>query len=191
MNWLKSSYSGIALGAIIGIVIMSFFIDSCKRGGVVTDTVTVEIVKYDTVYPDTIFRSVPVAVNPGRLTNVRDTFIFDTIKTLANLKIRSYDRYYEDSAVDIRAKVKVFGELKGLSINYRYKLPTINTTRTITKTVRVYEEKRHLYIGAATGIGVERINIDLDYTTKNGWMYGYRYEPMTNSHMIKVGKKIF
>lgn len=145
-----------------------------------TINTTYKVVKFKTIYKpkwDTIRD-----IQPGEIT--QDSLFY----------VRSYNDSLTDSNLTIFTKVKVYGVLDGLKVDYRLKVPKYieHTKETqITKTV-IQPSKVSLYIGieasgSSTSFGISPF-IDLNIKRVN---IGARYNLLNKEVGIKVGYRLF
>lgn len=185
--WFKRYVTPVLIGVFLGLILNYIiagvkFLHGIPKSGV--DTVRIVEFRYDTLPQDTVKIRIPEVRYE---VNVRDSIIIDTVNVLANLKIRDYKKYFSDDWARIEADIKVYGTLLDANIQYVNLKPQILKTEKVQTTITKYVGG--IYLGAFVGSGTA--DVELNYINRTGWMYGYKYNIVRNSHAIGVSKKIF
>ena len=170
-NWASNVvFISIGLNIILFIVIASLKSDLeyYKGEGVETETVTVTIVKRDTIYQtsDPIYIEIPVPV--PALGDPIDIALLDSLMALpydsliADLAIaKVYNESVGDSVVTVDVEASVSGRLLDWNITYDYTIPIITemitVETTITETIRV-KDKFRVWLGLEVSIPGGRYN---------------------------------
>lgn len=189
------------------VVVLLLLFKGCGGSGIVSELIKNAIpeplpVRVDTVTVRDTVRSVRVdsfyqekIVYLDRVKPARP----DTVYITQGDSLNAYGGTVENDTLTITYEAQTRGELTDLRLGYLLKPPAL-TQRTITETVTVDRTitkelyRNGFYVGS--GLRYEPalpliFTTEAGYVTRNGWYYGYGFEPSTKSHRLTVKRRIF
>jgi hypothetical protein len=171
-------------------IVVVFFMRKCT-GVTITPSDRIEIITthYDTIikevvkeYHTTDFKPQIIYIDTNTLKEVKDTS--------KGFKINKYNDTINDTNFSLFSEYLVDGKLLSVSNKYNLKLPEITKTVTIEYRPKSLNE---LFLTSTIGGNKEQFNnlsAGLLFKHKKGWLTGYNYNVINNTHNITIGTRL-